>query len=132
MAATRRRTSRAPPRGGSAASQVPASSPKTLPLPIRSTRNATERLQPLPQHLGREPGPRLGARAGIGDLAFGQPALLAEDVDLERRRPRMAAHASRRTRSGPSSMTRRFAQVGDDVGREVGARDRAPRRAAAR
>ena len=58
-----------------------------------------ERAEALAQHLRGEAGARLGARPGVRDLALGQPALLAEDVDLQGRRARVAANARSSTRA---------------------------------
>ena len=81
-----------------------------------------ERLQALAQHVGGQPGARFGACAGVGDLALGEPAAFEADVDLQRAGAGVAAHAFEPHAVGSDLVHLRRADVGHDVGRQVGGR----------
>ncbi len=108
--------------GGCAASQRPASSPNTLATPIRSTRSGPS---PAGARAARRPpaarGPRRAAPAYEISPSASQPVswqtlTFSAGGRAWPRTPR------RRTRSAPTLGDLGFADVGDDVGRQVGGR----------
>ena len=78
--------------------------------------------EPLAQNVRRQSCTSLGPRAGVRDLALGQPAAFVADVDLVMRGPRMAAHPGQRHAVVAERLHFRLADVGHHVGRQVGGR----------